>query len=160
MKDFFLEWQQRLVRFFQARGLSENDAQAFTDEALLRFLEGGYPRSHPILWKIARNILVDHWRARKSEQKMIERVVSEWDHTYDPPPNELEHLEIAEVLMNALQRLPLEQRTVIRMKQMERIGLGQISKTLGISEEAAKGRYRRGLATLKNDPCIRRLNIT
>jgi RNA polymerase sigma-70 factor (ECF subfamily) len=160
MAVFFLEWQQRLVRFFQARGLSEDDAQAFTDEAMLRFLKGGYPPSRPILWRISRNLLVDHWRARESEQKIIERVVIEWGDKDDPPPNELEHLEMAEILKNALQRLSLEQRTVIKMKWMEGIGLGQISRVLGISEEAVEGRDKRGRAALKKDPCIRRLTIT
>ena len=157
LENLFLVMQRPLIHFFRVHGLPEDDAEACTNEVFLRFLKGGYSPSPPILWRIARNILVDRWRAQKAEKKRTEEMATERDNESDPPSDKLEHLEVIEILRKALQRLPPEQRIVIKMKTMEEIDLGQISKVLGISEEAAKGRYRRGLANLEKDLRVRRL---
>lgn len=65
------------------------------------------------------------------------------------PERQLQHLELSDILQNALLELSEEQREVVIMKEFEGLKFREIAEALNISENTVKSRMYYGLEGLK-----------
>ena len=72
------------------------------------------------------------------------------------PETLYENNEQAQLIMQAIQQLPEEQRTVLIMKEYEGLKFREIADALGISENTAKSRLYYGLKALRKMPVFNR----
>jgi RNA polymerase sigma-70 factor (ECF subfamily) len=144
----------RLHRYFLARlGGHTQQAEDLTMEVFLRVLErlGSYEcRGLPFgawLFRIARNLLIDHHRSLPSgplltleacedvgaaaAERALDQVISQYD------------------LMQALRRLTREQRQVLDLRFIRGRSLAETRAALGKTEEAVKKLQARGLQAMQ-----------
>ena len=104
------------------------------------------------LYKIALNHCREEERRQKRKKwysifnnEDVGRIESNHGH----PEIEYQKKEKVEMISKMLKALPVEQKTVIIMKEYEGMKFREISETLNISENTAKSRLYYGLKTLK-----------
>lgn len=102
------------------------------------------------LFRIASNVLTDHYRSQRPSQPPEER-------TEEPPllyPLN-ENAEVAGWLKISLERLPDSYREAIRLHELEGLKQHEVATRLGISVSGAKSRIQRGRRQLKQviDDC-------
>lgn len=103
------------------------------------------------LYRIARNLLADHWRARRhrppSPSDADERVarVSD-DYT---PELTLSEFEQRRSLALALEELPDDQREVLLLRLQQELTLEQIGEITGVGRETVKSRLRYAMDKLR-----------
>lgn len=150
MSIFFLEWRPRVVNYLRRGGVPAAEAEDITDEAMMRLLEKQYPLAAPIVFRIACNLLMDCRRKRARQRKAVEVAAPKVGKDCETPSSSVQHTETVEIVLKALQQLPPEQRIVVEMHAMKKVSLNQVGRVLGISREAADGRYKRGLEKLRS----------
>ncbi|GII77638.1 RNA polymerase sigma factor [Sphaerisporangium rufum] len=91
------------------------------------------------------NINISWWRRRRLEEYPAEEL-PETPVGDGPAP-----AEIHELLEQALDRLPVRQRTAIVLRYYEDMSEGEIARTLGISIGTVKSTVSRGMAKLRGD---------
>ena len=148
--EAFRRHRRQVYRYLYRRTGHEADAEdltqkVFADAAVA--LRGGTRPDSILAWlyAVAERRFVDYVRRLKSHP---EAVLSEGfaDHrqlVYDQ--------SVAEALTTAMSRLPLDQRRVVVMKLFEGRPFAEIAATLGVTEAAAKMRFSRGLAHLRDE---------
>lgn len=89
-------------------------------------------------------------RKRKSRAKLKDNITQFRLTAKQERPDEIYHRnERSKMVLDALQKIPVEQRTVIIMKEYEELTFREIAETLGISESTAKSRLYYGLKNLR-----------
>lgn len=89
-------------------------------------------------------------RKRKSRAKLKDNITRFRLNVKQEQPDEIYHRnERSKMVLEALQKIPVEQRTVIIMKEYEELTFREIAETLGISESTAKSRLYYGLKNLR-----------
>jgi RNA polymerase sigma-70 factor, ECF subfamily len=152
--DFGLFYEQNvelIYRYLLVRTGSVEDAQELTSETFHAALEG-YARCRPgegpsWLVGIARHKLVDFFRHRQKVEPL------EWaaDQPVGGPGVEEQagrRLDMARIA-RALSGLPAERAEALALHYFAGLGMAEIGRTLGRSEEAAKKLVQRGLAELR-----------
>jgi len=112
------------------------------------------------LYKIAVNYCREEVRKVKASRSMP------FEHVWNPeaeesprwegsaqrlhnPERQLQHIELSDILQNALLELSEEQREVVIMKEFEGLKFREIAEALNISENTVKSRMYYGLEGLK-----------
>ena len=89
-------------------------------------------------------------RKRKSRANLKEKITQFRLGGRQERPDEIYHRnERSKMVLDALQKIPEEQKTVIIMKEYEELTFREIAETLGISEGTAKSRLYYGLKNLR-----------
>lgn len=114
-------------------------------EAISRFEWRGYPFSS-WLYRLAHNMIVDHYRMRKDNEPLEDRVPSS-DRRMDPEAS-LQRTLANEQLRWALQQLTEEQRQVLQLKFIEGYGNPEIAQILAKKEGAIRALQYRALRSL------------
>ena len=111
------------------------------------------------LWTIARHELARYRRARKVEFSALARLALERP---SPTTEELRRVEALATLEEAqghlsaaIELLPKDQRTVIRMRFMDMLSYEQIATSLGVTQDVARARTSRAIRSLRRDRRIR-----
>ena len=103
------------------------------------------------LYRIARNRLADHWRARRhrppAPADADERVAGVSDD--DTPELNLSEFEQRRSLALALEELPDEQREVLLLRLQQELTLEQIGEITGVGRETVKSRLRYAMDKLR-----------
>src|SRR5690554_2471595 len=103
------------------------------------------------LYRIARNRLADHWRARRhrppAPADADERVARVADD--DTPELNLSGFEQRRSLALALEALPDEQREVLLLRLQQELTLEQIGEITGVGRETVKSRLRYAMDKLR-----------
>lgn len=103
------------------------------------------------LYRIARNRLADHWRARRhrppAPADADERVARVPDD--DTPERTLSGFEERRRLALALEELPDEQREVLLLRLQQELTLEQIGEITGVGRETVKSRLRYAMDKLR-----------
>ena len=101
----------------------------------------------PWVMTIAMNLVREHWRRRK-RRKMT---TLEVDARPAPEPEfmPMEARERANLLHDALQKLPASQREVVELHWFQERPYAEVAKIVGTSEGAVRVRAHRAYATLK-----------
>jgi len=151
LEELYLLHFERIYGYLSVTVGNRHDAEDLTTQTFLRMLEsiGRFRwRSAPFsawLLRIAHNLAVDHFRARRATQ--LEPEVSEQEE----PPAEAEALDsIAQFgMLELIDRLSPEQRQVLTLKFLFGFGNAETAGILGKSEAAVKSLQHRGLASLE-----------
>jgi RNA polymerase sigma-70 factor, ECF subfamily len=144
-----------IFRYLRARLADQQTAEDLTGEVFQRMLAAlpeyramGLP-FRAWLFRIARNMLVDHYR------RSARGVVVDWqdtaervDDTADPAAS-VEHTLTLEQAYRALAALEATQREVVALRFLSGLSLRETALALGKSEDAVKALQRRGLAALR-----------
>ena len=139
--DVFRRHYSEIYRFarrrtgdhFRAEELAQ---QVFADAASALRADGRPPLAW--LYAVARRRFADAARRNAREPALL------------PAPAETEYgLRLVNALRSALEQLPAAQREVVVLKLWRGAPFAEIAGLIGTSEEAARMRFSRGLATLR-----------
>ncbi|WP_257644313.1 RNA polymerase sigma factor [Luteimonas salinisoli] len=146
----------RLYRFLlrQLRDGALAD-EAFQDvwQRVIAARDGWRPEAAFATWlyRIARNRLADHWRARShrppAPDDADERIARVPDD--DTPERSLSEFEERRTLQLALDELPEEQREVVLLRLEQELTLEQIGEITGVGRETVKSRLRYAMDKLR-----------
>lgn len=103
------------------------------------------------LYRIARNRVADHWRARRhrgpAPADAEDRALTIEDP--DTPERRLDALERGRALRRALDALPDEQREVMLLRLEQELSLQEIGEITGVGRETVKSRLRYAMDKLR-----------
>lgn len=103
------------------------------------------------LYRIARNRIIDHYRRQRI--RAVETAPGTLSQLTGPaqnePENRLESGKRQELLMNAIQALPRDQKEAFLLKEEAGLSVREIAQTTGVTFEAAKSRLRYAFDRLK-----------
>ena len=141
-----------VYRYLRRRTGDPRTAEDLTQEVFLdatRALargDGWRPASMPAwLHTIAQRRLADHLRR---EQRSVDQLPLEAASEVNASEAEP---ELVQALMAAIRRLPASQRRLVVMKLVRGCSFAEAAVVLGVSEAAAKMRFQRALASLRNE---------
>ena len=100
----------------------------------------------PWLTGIARNKVIDHFRARGREDRRVEQA----KHAFIESPGELEDIALRMLLVDAIDTLPERAQTIISMAFFEDLTHVEISARTGIPLGTVKSDIRRSLERLRH----------
>jgi RNA polymerase sigma-70 factor (ECF subfamily) len=135
-----------------------DDAADVTQETYIRLLASirsfrGEAKFSTWLYKVTSSVAITSLRKRarrRSEVSLDERQWEEWHAPASGEPGaELDRRELGERLDSALKSLPEAYRSVVVMRDVYGLALGEVGEQLGISEGAAKVRLFRARQKLK-----------
>lgn len=95
------------------------------------------------VYRIARNVLVDHFRRRAPASEAD-------DIDESSPPEEANHnVEVAGWLSEMVEHLPETYREAVRLSELEGASQKEVADRLGLSHSGAKSRVQRGRSLLR-----------
>ncbi|OYP31023.1 RNA polymerase sigma factor [Rhodopirellula sp. MGV] len=109
------------------------------------------PARRAWLFRVASNEAALWWR-RKSRADRVMEAAPESSYAIDrPPPAPIEQQETQTRIRQAIERLPREQREVVRLRLIESLSFRQIADQLEIPLGTALTRMRRAMDQLRSD---------
>jgi RNA polymerase sigma-70 factor (ECF subfamily) len=151
---------RELVRFLARRTanpeiavdiLAETFAAAFERRAEFRGDDEGSERAW--LFAIARNLLIDHFRAEAAHDRAVARLGIERRGLTDAEFDRIEELAgtrtLRDLVAERLGELPLEQQEAVRLRLVCEYSYEEVARQLGITQQAARARVSRGLRALR-----------
>src|SRR5579884_1622348 len=143
----------RIYNYIYYKTGHSSDAEDLTEqvfikawEAIRRFRFEGKPFA-AWLFKVARNVVIDHYRTRKSNSDLSE-VISAIAHEGDTE-DLAQWRASAQLLMSTIRRLTDEQQQVILLKFIDGMDNTEISATMGKKEGAIRALQYRALLALQ-----------
>jgi RNA polymerase sigma-70 factor (ECF subfamily) len=100
------------------------------------------------LMTIARNLCTDHFKAGRTRLEMTTEDMSAHDDTTEGPEDAVLESLTHEVLLEALQKLPDEQRDCLVMRFLQGMSIAETAAVLGRSDGAVKQLQLRGVRNL------------
>ncbi len=142
-----------LYRYF-IRQVSRAQVDDLFQEVWLRVIRGQdrYRASAPFsayLYRIAHNVLVDHYRRTGRSVEFNTPEPPELDDPGPTPERALVQGELRERLLAALEDLPAPQREVFLLHQEGGLTLEQIGQVVGAGRETVKSRLRYAVSRLR-----------
>jgi RNA polymerase sigma-70 factor (ECF subfamily) len=139
-----------LYRYF-LRHVEAADAGELYQDVWQKLIQAraGYRSDAPFaawLYRIAHNRLVDHWRRLRPQDELSEDLAAS---EAQRPEVQAERADTARRLLDALARLPVEQREIIVLREERDLTLEQIAEIQGVGRETVKSRLRYALAKLR-----------
>jgi RNA polymerase sigma-70 factor, ECF subfamily len=137
-----------VYRFFRRRGSDPDRAEELTQDvfaAAAASLPEPRPGDPPVLawlYTVARRRFVDDAR-RRGREKQVELPVGRSSSDYGP--------FVARALREALGRLPGGQSQVVVLKLLRGLTFAEIGAEVGLTEAAAKMRFKRALEALRDE---------
>jgi RNA polymerase sigma-70 factor (ECF subfamily) len=155
LAELYNEHWPAIFRYLYYRVGNRQAAEDLTAEVFARMLEA-LPRYRPTavpfkawLFKIARNLAVDHFR--RGGGRVDASLDPEMEnHMEEDPYSRVARSLTSDRLQNALSTLSPEQRDVVIMRIIGEMPIGEVAQALGKSEDAIKGLQRRGLIALRD----------
>jgi RNA polymerase sigma-70 factor (ECF subfamily) len=148
-----------VFRFIYYRVGSQQLAEDLTSETFVR----GLRAINRFNWQgkdfgawlttIARNLVADHYKSSRARLEIVSDSVPESDHHAASPEQEVLALISNELLFEAINKLPKEQRDCVLMRFIQGMSIAQTAHVLGRSEGAVKQLQLRAVRNLaKNVP--------
>lgn len=155
LAEIYDAFYERIYTYIYHRLGDPNLAEDMAGEVFLRMLEsvrGDRAWRNSLtgwLYRIAHNLVIDHYRrrGRRDEMGLDERLVS--DDRTGAPKASLEHLMTHQQLRAALFHLTDEQQEVVILKFSEDLSNNEIADVMGKTEGAVKALQHRALTTLR-----------
>lgn len=99
------------------------------------------------LYRIARNVVIDHYRSRKT----VDGIDDAWDlASGEDVARDVEAKTMVEALQERLGALTPDQRDVVVLRAWEGLSYAEIADALGKSEPACRMAFMRGAAQLRD----------
>jgi RNA polymerase sigma-70 factor (ECF subfamily) len=147
------EYFPRVYRYIALRVSNRTEAEDLTEQAFLKALESIDSfrwRGAPFpawLFRIARNLVIDYWRAAKSKT-YLPLDESLFNDDADPVAIAERNLDIKQVFQ-AMGQLTQSQRDVMELRFFGGLSVNEVAKVLGKSEGAVKVMQHSALAALR-----------
>ncbi|MCX6760506.1 MAG: RNA polymerase sigma factor [Candidatus Nealsonbacteria bacterium] len=145
---------EKIYRFIFVRVSSEDIAQDICSETFLRgwesFKTQKIDNPQAFLYRIARNLVIDHYR-EKGRTKIIS---AEYASIPDPRAGFEEKIAFDSDLNQvkaALSKLSDDYQTVVVLRYLEDLPIAEIAKALDKTEDATRVTLHRALKALKNE---------
>lgn len=142
-------YQQRLMQVARTVLGDEDDAMDISQEAMVKayfhlktFREDS--SLYTWLYRIVYNLCISHLRRKKIISFFsfdAQEEVIEFESKEPGPGDTCEYNDILAAVNAAVDTLPLKQRTVFTLRQMEGLTHGEIAKIMGVTEGAVKASY-------------------
>jgi RNA polymerase sigma-70 factor (ECF subfamily) len=144
-----------VYRFVAARVGRPSDAEDLAQlvfvkalEALPRYEQRGIPFGG-WLFRLARNVVIDHIRTRR-EHATLDVVVEQADH--EDGPDELAQMrQEMDSVVRALRRLTAEQREAIELRFFAGLSAKETAEAMGRQEGTVRGLQFRAIAALRRE---------
>lgn len=143
-----------IFRFIYYRTGSQQLAEDLTSETFVR----GLRAIQRFTWQgkdfgawlttIARNLIADHFKSSRARLEIVSDTMPETNQVVDGPENEVLAMISNELLFEAVNGLPTEQRECILMRFMQGLSIAQTAEVLGRSEGAVKQLQLRAVRSL------------
>lgn len=145
------DYRQRLLAFIRGRVEDEATAEDLLQEVFLRIHARlgslrDTDRLESWLYQIARNAIIDHYRARREHTELPETLPAETDPS-EPDAAE----ELAGSLREMVEALPEPYRQALLLTEFEGLSQQALADQLGISLSGAKSRVQRARQKIKDD---------
>jgi RNA polymerase sigma-70 factor (ECF subfamily) len=150
---YYDEYMPKVYRYIHYkinnRQLSEDLTSEVFEKALVNFnkFDNGRGPFSAWIFTIARNVLIDHYKANKAYASIDE--AEDLESKALGPEETLDISETNRQLMGCLNRLPEREQEIIRFKFGARMNNRQISKLMGLSESNVGTILNRSLGKLK-----------
>lgn len=144
----------RIYRFVFFRVGRREDAEDITEAVFLKAWQalGSYrevgPPFEAWLFRICRNLVIDHWRTRK-QNISIEAVPDIVDNRSMLPDDEVDHKIQMEEVMGSLEKIKSSYKEIIIMKFVEEKSNEEISEILGKPKDHVRVLQSRAIKALK-----------
>ena len=152
-RDFMLAFGFRLRRLFRCWGLQAADAESLAVSCLTdivlkidQFTSRGPGSFEGWVLKLARVAWVNEWRKRDQAHPLADptRYWYELKDLGEPDP------EVSRAVTKGLAQLPDVDRTIVRLRHLEReLSFAEIAEKAGLSEGAVRVRHHRALKKLE-----------
>ena len=134
---------RRLVALLTAMAGSRVEAEEAVQEAFVRALGISGRRAvvdDPEAWlyRVAVNVLRSRWRRLLTRRRAIDRLSAE------PGPDVLDHVDDRMELLDALRRLPFEQREALALHHLADLPIDAVAVRVGSPVGTVKARLSRG----------------
>ncbi len=147
-KTCFAEAAPGLVLFARQFVRSASDAEDIVQDAFVKFWRKQHPiDNRALLFATVRSTAFD--LLRRDSRRARREVDAFAGAEQSVAPQFESRSEAQQSLVEAIQRLPEEQREVLVMKIWNELTFADIASVLGISQNTAASRYRYALAALK-----------
>ena len=145
------EFAERLGQFIRSRVSDRATADDIRQDVFLKVQKRLSQLDDPSklqswVYLIARNAIIDHYRAKKQTTEIPDSLPAEEDQNNDP---EIDGLKSA--FRRMVYSLPDPYRDAIVLTELEGLTQKQLAERLGISLSGAKSRVQRGRALLKKN---------
>jgi RNA polymerase sigma factor (sigma-70 family) len=145
-----------IFRFCLLRTSDREIALDFTQDTFMRFwnsllLEKDIKNHRTFLFTIARNIIIDWYRKKKSFslESLMENTFEGWSSFQVVAPDNVETNSEAEFLIRKVRELPEPYSTAVYLRCVEELKPREISEVLGESANVISVRISRGLEQLR-----------
>jgi RNA polymerase sigma-70 factor, ECF subfamily len=144
-----------IYRYLRARVDDPQLAEDLTSDVFRRMLTGlprYRPRGLPFrawLFRIAHNLLIDHYRRESSHPSLELQETNDPDEEGDDPASVVEQKLTMEQAGRALAELDSPQRDVLALRFLSGLSLHEVALVLNRTEGSIKALQRRGLAALR-----------
>jgi RNA polymerase sigma-70 factor (ECF subfamily) len=144
-----------IYRFLNAQLPNYVEAEDLTSDVFLRawqslprYRERGYSFS-AYLYKIARNALIDHWRKKKKDGRVVDLPLDDlYGETTDSGDRVIRYQE-NETLRRALNELKADYRSVLVLRFINGLTILEIASIMGRSEGAIRVLQHRALLAVR-----------
>ena len=150
-KAWFAKHGAKLLLFARQQARYPDDAEDLVQEAFVRIwrLYGHTGEVSPTLvYRAIRRLAID-WARSLDRRKVREKKVYTESSFVDLFDRSLEKDERRTALLNAVERLPPEQKEVLTLKIWAELTFDEIARTLDLSHNTVASRYRYALGKLK-----------
>ena len=143
-----------VFRFIYYRVSSQQLAEDLTSETFVRGLRAiqrfNWQGKDFGAWltTIARNLVADHFKASRSRLEIVSETIPEGRTTVASPEQEVLSMISNEMLFEAVNALPNEQRDCVLMRFIQGLSIAQTAAALGRSEGAVKQLQLRAVRSL------------
>lgn len=143
------EYHSRLLAFIKSRVSDDATAEDILQNVFLKMharLDSlkDAAKVQSWLYQIARNAIIDHYRARKPAVELPESLANP-----EPDPSEKITRELSGCLQPMIQMLPVIYREAVILSELKGLKQRDIARLQGTSLSGAKSRVQRGRALLK-----------
>jgi len=143
-----------VFRFIYYRVSSQQLAEDLTSETFVRGLRAiqrfNWQGKDFGAWltTIARNLVADHFKSSRARLEIVTETIPEGKKTVASPEQEVLSLISNEMLFEAVNALPNEQRDCVLMRFIQGLSIAQTAAALGRSEGAVKQLQLRAVRSL------------
>ena len=151
-KAWFAKHGSRLLLFARQQARCPDDAEDLVQEAFVRIwrLYGHTGEVAPsLVYRAIRRLAIDWARSLDSRKRREEKISLDTAFAFSFDRG-LERGERKDALLQAIDRLPVEQKEVFTLKIWSELTFDEIARTLDLSLNTVASRYRYALRKLKD----------
>ncbi len=144
------EYHNKLHSFIQNRVGDESTAEDILQEVFLRIVSKidtlkDDSKIHSWMYQIARNAIIDHYRANKTVEELPESLA-----TPESEFGQEARQEIEGWLQPMIKGLPEHYREAVTLSEIDNLTQQEVAEKQGVSLSGAKSRVQRGRAMIKD----------